>query len=123
MGERTLTFIAVCIELGVPAVWLALMYLRPVTRKRGVVVLGAVSLPLLFYAAVVVTHVLRSTDRPDFAFYAAWVMTFAPYVAVVVGASILALVPRPSHLGARFLLGLASAPLSYYLFVWLASLL
>jgi hypothetical protein len=50
-----------------------------------------------------------------FAVYAMWTMTIFAYAAIVVGGVMLAFVPRPSNLYARFLIGFLSAPLSYVL--------
>jgi len=117
MDEMTLSVAAASFELGVPAGLFAFSLRRPKIRRTTVVVLGATSLPLILYLLIAASHFLSPAgNSQDFAFYAMWVMTFGAYVAVLVGATAVALVPRPAHLGVRFLLGVASAPLSYFLF-------
>jgi hypothetical protein len=121
MDDKQLSIAAALFELGIPASVLALAVYAPRFRKAAIVVVGAACPPLMLYLSIATSYLLNPADKGiAFAFYAAWAMTFEAYLAVLVGAVILSVVPRPANLLVRFALGMASVPVSYFLFSALA---
>jgi len=121
MDDNQLSIAAALFELGIPACVIASAVYAPRCRKAAIVVIGALSLPLVLYLSIAASYLLGPASKGDtFAFYAMWAMTFEAYLAVLVGAVILSLVPRPSNLFVRFALGVASVPALYFLFSTLA---
>jgi len=121
MDDKQLSIAAALFELGIPACVIALAVYSPRCRKAAIVVVGAVCLPLVLYLFIATSYLLNPAGKGNsFALYAMWAMTFEAYLAVLVGAVILSLVPRPSSLSVRFALGVASVPVSYFLFSTLA---
>jgi hypothetical protein len=107
MSDETLTIAAVVIELGVPLVALFLYWRLPAYRPKLIVVLAGLTPALVFYVAVTVAYVANPTEPNNrFAFFAGWFMTLAAYMAVLVVGIALSFLPKPSHLFARYLLGL-----------------
>jgi len=116
VSETEMLWGALLFELGVPIAGIMVTLRAPRLRKFVILVLGAVTPVLLLYGAVTVAFLLNPADKGNiFSFYAMWVMSFFPYAAILVDGIALAFVPRPSNLYARFLIGFASAPLSYAL--------
>ncbi|OOG38175.1 hypothetical protein [Rhodanobacter sp. C05] len=116
ISETYLILGAAAFELGVPVAAIATMVRAPRLRKFAVVVLGAVTPPVLFYCLVAVSYFLNPASTENvFAFYAMSVMSFAAYVAFLLVGAALAFAPKPSNLYARFFVGFAFAPLSCYL--------
>lgn len=107
MLEIVLTAGCALVELGLPVALLLASRTRERLRSKAVVVLGAVSPLVALYAHVLVRQLADPGVDRRWAFGAVWVMTFLPYVACVLLGVALAFVPRPTHLGARYLLGLA----------------
>jgi hypothetical protein len=81
-----------------------------------IVVLGAATPALVFYAFVTASYLSDPTDRGnEFAFFAGWMMTFVPYIAALIAGFLLSLVPKPTQLGARYALGLVLPALAWIL--------
>jgi uncharacterized membrane protein len=117
MDDKQLSIAAALFELGTAVCALAFSLYAPKFRKTAIVVVGALSFPVVLYLFVATSYLLNPADKGNaFAFYAMWAMTFEAYLAVFAGAVILSLVPRPSNLFVRFALGVASVPVSYLLF-------
>jgi hypothetical protein len=120
MDDTTLSIGAASLEIGAPACFVALILHRPKVRRFAVVILGATCIPLGLYLLIAISHFLHPADKNvEFAFYAMWVMTFEVYIALLVGATAMAFVPRPTNLIVRFFLGIASVPISCLLFNFL----
>ena len=102
-------------DLAIPVVAVTVMLRMPRWRKQAVVVLGAISPLLVFYASVAAAYVLHPKQNV-FAFYAMGVMTFFAYVVMLVVGLALAFLSRPANLYARFAIGFASVPLTYVIF-------
>ena len=117
IDEKFLTLGAVLFELGVPVVAIVALVRAPQLRRYAAVVLGAVTPFLLAYGYVTILYFLDPANK-DYAFSvrAMWMMSFLAYLLLVVGALIFALVPKPSNLYARFVIGFIAAPFSYALF-------
>lgn len=112
MSEEALTIAAVAVELGIPLVATLLFWRRPALRPRLVVILGAITPVLIFYAAITVSFLIDSDDPGNrFAFFAAWIMSFFVYFAILVAGLLLSIVPKPIHLGGRYALGFVSPAL------------
>jgi hypothetical protein len=120
MTETFMNVGAIAVELGLPVGLLILMVLRPGVRPRAVVVLGAIFPALCLYALVAVSYLSSRGASDVFSFYAMWVMTFAPYVAVALGGVAVSFLRRPKNNWARFGLGLLSTPAAYFAFVFVA---
>lgn len=108
--------LALVVELGCPFVSILLLWLAPRWRKFNVVVLGAMTPALAFYASIVADYLKAPFDKGNlFAIGAAPFMTFPGYLALLVGGGMLAFTPRPLNSYARFAIGVASAPVSVML--------
>lgn len=110
---------AVVVELGLPLGLLILMAIKPSSRPRAIVVLGAVFPALCLYGVVTVGHLVSRGKSESFAFFAMWVMTFAAYMAVTLGGVAVSFFKKPSGSLARFGMGLLSAPFAYFCFAFL----
>ena len=123
MTETSLNIGAIAIELGLPVGLLVLMVLRPAVRPRAVVILGALFPVLCMYGAIAASFLVSQGKSGVFAFYAMWVMTFAPYVAVALGGLALSFLRWPRNYWARFGLGVLSTPVAYFAFTLIAALI
>jgi hypothetical protein len=123
MTETSINVGAIALELGLPVGLLVLLVLRPAVRPRVAVILGAVFPALFLYGAIAVSYLISRGKSDIFAFYAMWVMTFAPYVAIALGGFALSFLRSPRNNWARFGLGVLSAPAAYFAFVVIAALL
>lgn len=123
MTETQMTVGAIAVELGLPLVLIALMARRPSAVPRAIVVLGAVFPALCVYAVVTISHLFSRGRTDGFAFFAMWVMTFAAYMATALGGLAASFIRRPAGSMARFGLGFLSAPVAYFAFVSLLTLI
>jgi hypothetical protein len=123
MTETFLNIGAIFLELGLPIGLLILMALRPGVWPRAMVILGAIFPALCFYVSVAVSYLSSRGASDIFAFYAMWVMTFAPYVAVALGGLAVSFLQKPKNHWARFGLGVLSTPAAYLAFVFVAKLI
>lgn len=96
-------------ELGVPALLVTLCWVTPRCKRKGVVVLGALTPLLLAYAATACQY-LASDRLPGlaFGFWAMWLMTFAPFVGCALLGIGLSFIPKPDSTVARYALGFAA---------------
>ena len=115
MSEAQMYWAVWAFDLAIPVVAVTVMLRMPCWRKQAVVVLGAISPLLVFYASVAAAYVLHPKQNV-FAFYAMGVMTFFAYVVMLVVGLALAFLSRPANLYARFAIGFASVPLTYVIF-------
>ena len=105
MSEALLSFLAASVELGLPAFLAVLGIVRPGSRAKVLVVLGAVS-PLLFgYAATAFLWCVLRRPEAQWAFHAMWLMSFWPFAACAGLGLLLGLSPRPAKVGYRFFVG------------------
>eukprot|EP00456_Euglypha_rotunda_P052016 TRINITY_DN41956_c0_g1_i1.p2 TRINITY_DN41956_c0_g1~~TRINITY_DN41956_c0_g1_i1.p2 ORF type:complete len:101 (+),score=1.52 TRINITY_DN41956_c0_g1_i1:141-443(+) len=89
----------------------------PRLRKFASVVLGAVTPLLVFFLFVSISYAINPSSKENiFSFYAMWEMCFPFYAALFLVGLVLSFVPMPTNSYARFLIGCASAPVSYALF-------
>jgi hypothetical protein len=110
MSDTQLTIAAASIEVGVAVVVLISVFVGTATRRRTVVLLGALT-PAI--AVMVATAYLQFLDpTPGSMAGAGWVMGFGAYALLFIGGVVMSLVPRPANLYARYLLGLVSVPIS-----------
>ena len=116
MSEVQMYWSALVFDLAVPLSAIAVMLRVPRLRDRAVVVLGAISPLLVFYASVAVAYFLHPKQNV-FAFYAMGGMTFFAYLVLLVMGFALAFIPKPANLYARFVMGFASVPLTYLIFL------
>ncbi|WP_233840424.1 hypothetical protein [Dyella sp. 2HG41-7] len=123
MTETTLTIGAIALELGIPVGLLIFMALRPRVRPRAIVILGALFPALCLYGAIAVSYLISREKSDIFAFYAMWVMTFAPYLAVALGGLALSFLRSPTNYWARFGLGVLTTPAAYIAFVLVAKVI
>lgn len=123
MTETSLNIGAIVLELGLPAGLLVLMILRPAARPRALVILGALFPALCLYGAIAASFLVSREKSDAFAFYAMWVMTFAPYVALALGGVALSFLRWPRNYWARFGLGVLSTPVAYFAFTLIAELI
>lgn len=93
---------AMLIELGIPLVLIAMLFVAPKLRPFSYSVLGAVT-PFLFAYISVLTSTPDSADAANkWASDAIWAMSFVGYaIAVLVGIA-LGLTSRPKHSTLRF---------------------
>jgi len=113
MSEEASIIAAIAFELGIPLALGMAFWRVPILRPRLIVILGAVTPPLIFYAAVVVLYLIEPTDPSNrFAFFAGWTMTFFAYVTILVAGILLSVVPKPTRLISRYILGLAPPALT-----------
>jgi|SRR6185437_29404 len=116
ISETYLTLGAATFELGVLMAATAAMAFAPRMRKFAVVLLGAVTPLLIFYAIAAGSYFFApAVPSGSFPFSAIWVMSFAVYLAVALGGTALAFIPKPSNLYGRYFVGMVSAPISYAL--------
>lgn len=123
MTDITLTIGALALELGIPVGLLIFMALRPRVRPRAIVILGALFPALCLYGAIAISYLISRGKSDMFAFYAMWVMTFAPYLAVALGGLALSFLRRPTNHWARFGLGVLTTPVAYMAFVLVAKVI
>jgi len=113
MSDLQLTIAAATVEIGLAVlVVIAAFFLRPI-RHRTVVVLGALTPAIVVMVLLVYWQFINPT--PGSMAAAGWVMGFAVYVAVFIGGVLVSLIPRPTNLFGRYLLGLASVLISFSL--------
>jgi len=108
------------VDLGALLLLAILFFRLPRLRKKVVVVLGALTPILAFYAEIIVAFMLDPNDRSNaFSFYAGWVMTFGAFVASFIVGALLTFVPRPTSLFGRYLVGCAVQGLaSVLIYAW-----
>lgn len=123
MTETSMNIGAIALELGLPVGLLVLVALRPEARPKAAVILGALLPALCLYCAMAASFLISRGKSDIFAFYAMWVMTFAPYVALALGGFALSFLRRPRSIWARFGLGVLTTPVAYFAFVVVAALL
>lgn len=123
MTETQMNMGAIAVELGLPLALIVLMAFKPKTVSRAIVVLGAVFPALCLYGAVTISYVFSRGKSDIFSFFAMWLMTFAPYVAVAFGGLAVSFIGKPTGKLARFGMGLLSAPIAYFSFVLLVALI
>jgi hypothetical protein len=118
VSDEVLTIGAVTIELGVPLLAGLLFWRLPMLRPNLVVVLGALTPALLFYAAMSIAYVANPDDTSNrFAFFAGWGMTFFAYLVILVAGVALSFAPWPRHLFGRFAVGLLPVVVAFISFV------
>ena len=105
MNQETRIWLTAAVELGLPALLGVAALLWPRIRLWAVVVLGAVS-PLLLFYAVTTARVLLKQEEALWAFSGMWVSSFVPFVACAVLGGVLAISRVPKGKSARFILGL-----------------
>ncbi|MEN7343551.1 MAG: hypothetical protein AAAFM81_11430 [Pseudomonadota bacterium] len=88
MNDTTATFIAACIELGIPLVAVVCLFRSKSAARIALSVLGGVTPFLCFYLACAIEFWINDGDDGSFTFYAMWQMSFVPYM-IVVGLSLL----------------------------------
>ena len=123
MTETAMNIGVIALEIGLPVGLLVLVALRPAVRPRVAVILGALFPALCLYAAIAASFLISRGKSDIFAFYAMWVMTFAPYVAIALGGFALSFLRWPRSIWARFGLGVLTTPAAYFAFVVLVALL
>ena len=123
MTETSMNIGAIALELGLPVGLLVLAALKPAARPRVVVIVGALFPALCLYAAIAVSFLISRGKSDIFAFYAMWIMTFAPYVAVALGGIALSFLRWPGNFWARFGMGVLSTTAAYFAFTVTARLL
>lgn len=110
MSDLQLTILAATIEVGLAALVLISVLMGRPARRRTVVVLGALT-PAIF--AMAATAYMQFIDpTPGSMAVSGWVMGFDAYAVTFVGGVLVSLIPRPANLYGRYLLGLASVPIS-----------
>ena len=118
MDESALTIGAAIFELALPVVVGAIFWRRPTSRSRLAVVLGALTVPTVWYVAVTVAYAIYPNDRDtQFAFHAGWLMTLMAYVAAMITGLALSFLRHPVNYWARFALGLLSVPLGFAMLI------
>jgi len=123
MTETSMTIAAIALEFGLPVGLFVLAALRPTVRPRVVVILGALFPALCLYGVIAASFLISRGKSDVFSFYAMWVMTFVPYVAIALGGFALSFLRWPRSVLARFGLGVLSTPAAYFAFVAVAALL
>ena len=118
ISETYLTLGAATFELGVLMAAISAFAFAPPMRKFAIVLLGAVT-PLFILYAIVAGSYFFVPEKPSgrFPFSAIWVMSFVDYLALALGGTALAFIPKPSNLYGRYFVGLVSAPISYALLI------
>ncbi len=113
IDENVLTIAAAAAELGLPVVLLLLIRFSRAAKPKAVVMLGAVCPLLCFYVFATIEYLISPKDPGAiFAFFAMWVMSFAVYAAAALLGLMIAFFRTPTKTYARFIVGLASLPLS-----------
>ena len=116
ISETYLSLEAAAFELGVPVAAVVAFAVAPRMRKFAVVLLGAVTPLLVAYAFMAASYFFAPAEPSSgFPFSAIWVMSFVVYLALALGGTALAFIPKPSNLYGRYFVGLASAPICYAL--------
>jgi hypothetical protein len=87
---------AASIELGFPLAVAVLFWRAPKLRSKLVVLLGALTPPLIVYLSIGIGYLLNSADRgARWAFDAAWEMSVFPYIAIIGAGLALSCLSRP----------------------------
>jgi len=117
ISESYLTLGSAAFELGLPVAAVVLLAFVARIQKFAAVILGAVT-PLLLAYVFVAGSYLFVPAKPSgmFPVSAVWVMSFGVYLALVAVGTMLAFIPKPSNLYARYFMGFLSAPICYALF-------
>ena len=118
MSDIQLTIAAATVEIGLAVLVLLVVFFVKPFRRRAIVVLGAITPAIAVMIQVAYSQFIDPTSGSMVA--AGWVMGFAAYAVIFVGGAIMSLIPRPTNLYGRYLLGLASAPMSVGLLVLIA---
>jgi hypothetical protein len=107
---------AASIELGFPLAVAVLIWRAPKLRSKLVVLLGALTPPLLVYLSIGIGYLLNSADRSArWAFDAAWEMSVFPYIAIIGAGLALSCISQPRRMPLRYALGLIGAPIGFSL--------
>jgi hypothetical protein len=107
---------AASIELGFPLAVAVLFWRAPKLRSKLVVLLGALTPPLIVYLSIGIGYLLNSADRgARWAFDAAWEMSVFPYMAIIGAGLALSCLSRPRRMPLRYALGLIGAPIGFSL--------
>ena len=113
MSEDALTIIAIAFEAGVPAALLWIYFRDNRFQSRLIVILGAITPMLLFYAAIIGVYLFdQNAPASKFSFAVVWMMSFFVYVLSLVAGALLSLLPWPSRMSFRFLAGFLVAPMT-----------
>lgn len=116
MSDHSLFIFSVLVELGLPLWVMAWCVATPSIRPRAFVILGAVIPFLLGYGYVVLQYFWGPAEQFQWAVWAMWSMSLAPFIACAAGGWALSWLPWPRPLIARWLMGLVS-PLAFGLLV------
>jgi len=110
MDDSQLTIAAATLEVGVAIVVLiGVLKVKPM-RQKAVVVLGAITPAIVAMIALAYWQFVDPT--PGSMAGAGWVMGFAAYVVLLLGGVATSFLSRPTNPYFRYLLGLATAPVS-----------
>jgi hypothetical protein len=118
MNNETVTILSAAFELAFPAL-LAVATLRwPRIRRWSVVILGAVTPFLLFYAFTTVAFFLEQ-EAALLGFNAMWDLSLIPFALSIALGAALSIVPVPRTASARYVFGFAvSAVLALAWALW-----
>src|SRR3546814_19921070 len=107
--DTLLSYGAIAIEGLILMALVSLCIRSEKLRKHTIVVLGSITPILLFYLGAWIDFAHDPTDpSARFAFYAMWIMGFGFFFICAIVGSLIALLPRPTNLWLRFLLGAIS---------------
>ena len=106
VNDTVLSYGVIAIECLILGVLVSLCVRSSALRKRAIVVLGSVTPMLLFYVSAWIEFERDPTDpSARFSFYAMWIMCFGFFLISAALGSVVALLPRPNQIWARYLLG------------------
>jgi len=106
MTDSTLMNLAIALELGLPVVLAIAAIVWPRIRKWAVVVFGAITPVLLFFAVTVVLALGLGDQGAAIAFDGMWRTSLVPFAACAVLGAVLGLLRVPSTPFLRYTLGL-----------------
>ncbi|MBC7956586.1 MAG: hypothetical protein H7Y33_12045 [Cytophagales bacterium] len=98
--------LAAAVELGVPLALAIAAALRPAIRRWTVVVFGAITPFLLFFAVTTARHLVLGDQGAALALNAMWAMSLIPFAACVALGAALGFIRVPRSPFARYILGL-----------------
>jgi hypothetical protein len=124
MSRPHFALLAAVIEISVPLGAVYLYWRFAALRQKVAVLLGAITPLLAAYCLASAAYLFRDPMNPRgrAPLDVAQNISFWPYLATIIAALALSLIPRPSALSARYFLGLFVAPFGFVVLVLIGTL-